>query len=220
MGELASGVAHEIRNPLNTIGTIVQQLHKDFEPVDNKEEYLDLSKLVYSEVKRINQTINNFLKFARPERVVASSFNLTEFINRLKQQYKPMMDEKNIKMEISHGYQGEVYWDKNQIQQVMMNLIQNSIDAIKSDGEIKIAAEHINDEIIISVSDNGEGIAEDKLNKIFNLYYTTKAKGTGIGLSLVQKIIYEHGGLVNLESEINAGTKIMIKLPKRYKDIQ
>ncbi|GBD91427.1 sensor protein ZraS [bacterium BMS3Abin04] len=131
-----------------------------------------------------------------------------------------MMDEKNIKMEISHGYQGEVYWDQNQIQQVMMNLIQNSIDAIKSDGEIRIATEYVNDEIIISVSDNGEGIAEDKLNKIFNLYYTTKAKGTGIGLSLVQKIIYEHGGLVNLESEKNAGTKIMIKLPKRYKDIQ
>jgi len=220
MGELASGVAHEIRNPLNTIGTIVQQLHKDFEPVDNKEEYLDLSKLVYSEVKRINKTINNFLKFARPELIVASNFNLTEFINRLKKQYKPMMDEKNIKMEISHGYQGEVYWDKNQIQQVMMNLIQNSIDAIKKEGEIKITTEKINDDIIISVSDNGEGIAKDKINKIFNLYYTTKAKGTGIGLSLVQKIIYEHGGLVNLESEKNAGTKIMIKLPKRYKDIQ
>lgn len=216
MGELASGIAHEIRNPLNTIGTIAQQLHKDFQPEENKDEYNTLSGLVYNEVKRINNTIQNFLKFARPEEINSTEFDLTEFLKQIKRQYLPLLNEKNIELIINENWHGEVIWDKDKIKQSLINLIQNSIDAIKDGGKIEIKTGKTNGDIIIKVSDTGEGIEKEKLKKIFNLYFTTKAGGTGIGLSIVQKIIYEHGGLISVESKKGEGTVFTIKLPQEY----
>lgn len=213
MGELAGGVAHEIRNPLNTIGTIAQQLNKDFEPVQNKEEYFNLTKLVFKEVKRINQTISDFLKFARPEPIVKEEFELKEIYLRLKDQYKGMFEQKNITF--NHNLDGNctVYWDKNKILQALINVLQNAYDAIKENGIINFNISVQNNKVVIIVEDNGIGIPEDKLNKIFNLYYTTKASGTGIGLSITQRIIYEHDGLIKILSKVNVGTKVTITLP-------
>ncbi len=217
MGELAGGVAHEIRNPLNTIGTIAQQLNKDFEPQQNKEEYFNLTKLIFKEVKRINQTISDFLKFARPEPIVKEEFELKEIYLRLKDQYKGMFEQKNITF--NHNLNGNctVYWDKNKILQALINLFQNAYDATNENGTISFNITVENDKVIIVIEDNGIGIAEDKLNKIFNLYYTTKASGTGIGLSITQRIIYEHDGLINISSKVNVGTKVTITLPIKSK---
>ncbi len=216
MGELASGIAHEIRNPLNAIGTIAQQLNKDFEPVENKDEYKTLSNLVYSEVRRINKSIQNFLKFARPEEINPVEFNITELLQQLKQQYLPLTSEKRINLKIEEEWKGKVFWDKDKIKQVLINLIQNSIDAIRNNGTITVSTQKAESDIIIKITDNGEGIESDKIDKIFNLYFTTKAEGTGLGLSIVQKIIYEHGGLIYVESEKNKGTTFTIKLPIEY----
>ena len=202
MGELASGVAHEIRNPLNAIGTIIQQLEKDFEPKENEEEYRQLSQLVYQEVRRINETIQDFLKFARPEPIRASSFKLSALLSFIQREYSAMLDEKNIELKIEQGWKGEVFWDYQQMQQVFMNLIQNSIDSLENEGSIEITIDQTqNNELEIRCSDTGPGIPENIRSKIFNLYFTTKAKGTGIGLSIVQRIIYEHGGLITLDPD-------------------
>ncbi|MFC2084198.1 nitrogen regulation protein NR(II) [Bacteroidota bacterium] len=217
MGELASGVAHEIRNPINTIGTIAQQLNKDFIPETNKDDYASLTSLVYKEVKRINNTIEEFLKFARPNPLKPSNFNLTELINQLKTQVNASLSEKSIVFEISGNVDIEVNWDKNQIYQVFLNLIQNSIDSIDKGGKIKIlSSTKDKSNITLVFSDNGKGINSEILPKIFNLYFTTKAKGTGIGLSIVQRIIYEHGGTIEVESELNRGTKIILTLPVTF----
>lgn len=213
MGELASGVAHEIRNPLNTIGTISQQLSKDFLPADNKDEYINLTKLVYSEVKRINKTIVSFLKFARPEPLTPSNFEVSEIINQLANQYSAYFSQKEINFIISANWNGIVNWDKNKILQALINLLQNAFDATPQNGDVTFLLENINNNVIISISDSGEGIPEDKLNKIFNLYYTTKAKGTGIGLSITQRIIYEHNGIITVNSRLNEGTSFYISLP-------
>ncbi|MCB9257885.1 MAG: hypothetical protein H6612_00915 [Ignavibacteriales bacterium] len=216
MGELASGVAHEIRNPLNTISTITQQLNKDFEPIENKEEFKTLSNLVANEVKRINQTVQSFLRFSKPEKISPSEFLLSELITQIENQYKLMLKEKSITFSHNLNWDGIVKWDRNQIQQVIMNLVQNSFDSIENKGEISIESFKQNEDIIIKIKDNGPGIPSHILNKIFNLYFTTKAKGTGIGLSIVQKIIMEHGGIINVESEENNGTEFSIKLPIIY----
>ena len=216
MGELASGVAHEIRNPLNTIGIIIQQLEKDFEPVQRKDEYYSLAKLVRREVKRINDTVHSFLRFSKPEPVFPVNFQLSELLAFLKEQYEPMLNEKNIQFLIDQNWRGEVFWDRNQIQQVLMNLIQNSFDSIEEGGQIKIAVnKNSSDQIEIKLSDTGKGISENIKNKIFNLYFTTKAKGTGIGLSIVQRIIYEHNGIISLESTLGKGTEFKIELPEK-----
>ena len=213
MGELASGVAHEIRNPLNTISIITQQLAKDFVPNNNSEEYFELANLVDKEVKRINNTIKDFLRFAKPEEIKLAQFNLSELIVQIEQQYKPMFQEKNILFNKVINWEGIVNWDRNKIQQVIMNLLQNSYDSISSDGLVSIIVEYIDDLARISIEDNGCGIPKEMGNKIFNLYYTTRSNGTGIGLSIVQRIIYEHNGIIKYESEVGKGTKFLISLP-------
>jgi PAS domain S-box-containing protein len=214
MGELASGVAHEIRNPLNTIGTIIQQLDKDFEPTENSEEYHEFAKLVYNEVHRINETVQSFLQFSKPTPIYLSHFPLSEFINQIQNQYQPLLLEKNISFGVDQKWSGKVKWDKNQIKQVFINIIQNAIEAIEENGSIAIKVLKSEKEMIeIHIRDTGSGMDEKTANKIFNLYYSSKNTGTGIGLSVVQKIIQEHNGTVTVESEPGKGTDFIIVLP-------
>ncbi len=213
MGELASGVAHEIRNPLNTIGTIVQQLDKDFEPVSEKEEYHELAGLVYNEVKRINETVQDFLRFSRPEPVQPTHFLISDLFKHLERQYKPAMESKQIRLEIFLNWQGEVFWDNRQMKQVFINLIQNAMDAIGENGHISISVNAKDEKLQIQIKDDGPGMPENIRTNIFNLYFTTKAEGTGIGLSIVQRIIYEHGGVISVESEPGLGTVFTVQLP-------
>lgn len=214
MGHLASGVAHEIRNPLNSIATIVQQLDKDFEPTENKEEFHSLARIVYKEVRRMNKTIENFLKFSRPEPITKMEFSLSELITSLEIQYKALLKKKSIKLIVEQNWGGEVNWDRSKIQQALINLIQNSIEAIGENGTIRISISDKVKDVIIKINDTGSGISKDNLNKIFNLYYTTKASGTGIGLGIIQRIINEHDGIIIAESEEGIGTTFIITIPK------
>ncbi|PJA95279.1 MAG: hypothetical protein CO129_12585 [Ignavibacteriales bacterium CG_4_9_14_3_um_filter_34_10] len=213
ISELASTVAHEIRNPLNAIGTITQQLGKDFIPTENKEDFYNLTSLVYHEVKRINEIIENFLKYSRPTPLKPEYFLLSDIFEQIQLQYKQILIDKNIQLHIQSNLNEKVFLDRNQITQVFINLIQNAIDSLNNGGEIRVDINKNEDKIDISVSDNGCGIPEEHLNKIFNLYFTTKPKGSGIGLSLVHKIISDHDGFINVNSAINQGTRFIITLP-------
>ncbi len=217
MGELASSVAHEIRNPLNSIGTIAQQLGKDFNPKENGEEFKSLTQVVYKEVRRINETIECFLKFAKPQLIKAEKFIAKELFDQLEKQYQSILAEKNIKLNLKLNDVGQVVWDKTQMTQVFINLFENAISAVADSAWISIdVAERKGNQIEIKFADNGSGISPDNLKRIFNLYFTTKSKGSGIGLSIVQKIISEHNGLISVQSELNKGTVFTILLPKYY----
>ena len=213
MGELASGVAHEIRNPLNTIATIIQQLGKDFKPVSESDEYYSLTKLVQKEVKRINNSIKNFLNFAKPEPVKFYVFTLSELISEIKHLYQNHLSNKNISFNINQKWDGKVNWDKDKIKQVFINLIKNSEDSIDANGKIDFIVSQDKENILITMSDTGKGISKDNLSKIFNLYFTTKSDGSGIGLSIIQRIITEHNGIISVDSELNIGTTFNIKIP-------
>ncbi|NHZ84797.1 MAG: PAS domain-containing protein [Planctomycetia bacterium] len=215
MGELASGVAHEIRNPLNTISTIIQQLDKDFTPINNEEEYHELSNIVYSEINRINETVKDFLHFAKPEEIKPELFELNILLIQLQKQYKGVLDKKNIRMEIKQNWNGQVTWDLNKMKQLFINLIDNAVDAIIKNGTILINIDKTsNDDINIKIEDNGMGMTDKIQSNVFNLYYTTKAKGTGIGLSIVQRIISEHNGTISISSKRDVSTTISIILPQ------
>ena len=215
MGELASSVAHEIRNPLNSIGTITQQLGKDYLPVENQDEYKSLTQIVYKEVRRINDTIESFLKFAKPKPIQPETFSLSDLLTQTENQYKEVFKQKNFNLNFSNMFNGAIFWDRTQIAQVFINLIENALDSLSEDGTLIInSAEITNGLIEIKFSDNGKGISPDNLKKIFNLYFTTKTKGSGIGLSVVQQIISEHNGVISVESTLGQGTAFTIQLPK------
>jgi signal transduction histidine kinase len=217
MGELASSVAHEIRNPLNSIGTIAQQLGKDFYPKENEEEFKSLTQVVYKEVRRINETIESFLKFSKPQPIKSEKFAAHELFDQLAKQYNSLLAKKNIVLNMNIADIGDVVWDKTQMTQVFINLFENAISAVADKGEIRIdVAERKEKQVEIIFADNGSGISSENLKRIFNLYFTTKSKGSGIGLSVVQKIISEHNGLISVQSEPGKGTIFTIILPKYF----
>jgi two-component system, NtrC family, sensor histidine kinase HydH len=214
MGELASGVAHEIRNPLNAIGTIVQQLDKDFEPTREADEYHKLARLVYREVKRIDHTVQDFLRFARPEPLRPESFRLSDLLRHIEDQYRMLFEKHRIGYTLRMEWNGTVRWDRQQMKQAITNLITNAIESQEGGGEIVITVRSEKENRVeVLVYDKGPGIPDSIRSKIFNLYFTTKAKGTGIGLSIVQRIVIEHEGVISVESEPVHGTTFSLRLP-------
>lgn len=215
MGELASGVAHEIRNPINAIGMIAQRLDKEFKVEKDSEEYHSITSLLRSEVTRINKIITQFLSYAKP---LALQFKKVDSKNFFEDIYRLFVDQaksKGARLIKLSDLSFEVTIDPELLKQSLMNLLQNAIDAVYSNGTIEINYFKKEDDLIIEVSDNGKGIPANIKNKIFDLYYTTKPEGTGLGLSIVQKIIAEHKGTIEVFSEVNKYTKFKITIPQK-----
>ncbi len=212
MGELAAGVAHEIKNPLNSIGITVHRFGKEFVPENDKEEYLELIRTMKSEVNRVSEIINQFLKFARPPKILKQKTRMNEFIYDV---YKSF-ESRTINSKAKFTYECEdidAYIDPVQMKQALDNLLYNAFDAIEGEGEIKIESYQSDENLILKIADSGKGISENEMTKIFNLYYTTKPNGTGLGLSIVNQIIAEHNGTIKAESKINEGTTFTIEIP-------
>jgi signal transduction histidine kinase len=213
MGELASGVAHEVRNPLNTISMIGQRIKKNTEgETIDKESLGSMSDILRSESSRVNGIIEQFLKFSRPPKLKIESIKSDVFFKEIIEAAEVMSEGKNflLKAEIKENEILEI--DIEQFKQVMINLIKNAFEAVETGGIINIEFYIRNNKKIISISDNGKGIEENAMSKIFNLYYTTKDTGTGLGLSIVQQIVSRHNGIISVESKLNKGTKFIIEL--------
>ncbi len=214
MGQLASGVAHEIRNPLNAIGMISQRLNKEFQPEEGEKEYRDLTKTVVNEVRRINEIIKQFLKFARPPELDLKRTSIESLIKSVVKLTSAQARERGIEISLKLNSIPLILIDPNQIKQALLNIIQNSMEAIPGAGEIQIQSKKIDEnQASIEISDNGIGMSQETLSKIFNLYFTTKPTGTGLGLSLVHQIVSQHDGRIEVESELGKGTRLLIYLP-------
>jgi PAS domain S-box-containing protein len=213
MGELASGVAHEIRNPLNAIGVVAQRLDMEFSPVADEEEYRQLVRAVVSEVHRVNAIIQRFLQFARPTPLMMVNTDLDDFLTG----YRPLLegeaDAKGIGflLEIESGL--TVLLDREKMQQVLLNIVRNGVEATEPGGRIAIKLFQRAEMAIIEITDTGCGISESEMAQIFNLYFTTKESGTGMGLSIANQIVQSHGGIIEVESIQPHGTLFRIVLP-------
>lgn len=213
MGQLASGVAHEIRNPINAIGMIAQRLNKEFTPVTNENEYQKITELLKNEVIRINKIITQFLNYAKPLELKITPQNSGGFFEEIYQLFLPQANQRQIRF-IKQGDDNlTVRFDADLIKQALMNIIQNAFDAVSENGEVKINYYKSHNNFVIEISDNGKGIPEDQQKKIFDLYFTTKKDGNGLGLSIAQKIIHQHNGVISVSSKQNIGTTFKIILP-------
>lgn len=215
MGELASGVAHEIRNPINAIGMIAQRLDKEFKVEKDSEEYHSITNLLKSEVTRINKIITQFLSYAKPLSLQLKKVNSKIFFDDIYRLFADQAKSKGARLIKLSDFSFEMTIDPELLKQSLMNLLQNAIDAVYSNGTIEINYFKKEDDLIIEVSDNGKGIPANIKTKIFDLYYTSKPEGTGLGLSIVQKIIAEHNGTIEVFSEVNKYTKFKITIPQK-----
>jgi PAS domain S-box-containing protein len=213
MGELASGVAHEIRNPINAIGMIAQRLNKEFLPIENQNEYIDITKLLRAEVNRINKIITQFLSYAKPIDLMLIPTDTKKYFEDIYHLFEDQAKQKNIKFVLHSNNSFSVKIDQDLIKQSLMNILQNAFDAVGKGGEVILNYFILKNDLVIEIKDNGSGISPEQQKKIFDLYFTTKKDGNGLGLSISQKIIIQHNGSIAVYSKLNNGTTFKIILP-------
>lgn len=213
MGELASGVAHEVRNPLNAISMIAQRLEREFTPRKDEGEYRALAGTVVKESRRLGEIVQRFLSIARPPRPELSPTDLSQVICEVIDLLYPEALAKGVTVEKDLAQTGPVLVDRNQMKQVVLNLIQNSLQATAEGDTIRIGLSKGKDRVTIVVSDTGRGIAREHMEKIFDLYFTTKSDGTGMGLAIAHQMVMVHGGHIEAESEVGKGATFRVHLP-------
>lgn len=213
MGELASGVAHEIRNPLNAISMIAQRYEKEFEPKQDSQEYHSLTAVLKSEVQRVNHIIQQFLHFARPPQLNLQRVKVDEFLAHVAKLFESQAHARGVRFETSRACTGEFRLDHEQMTQALLNLLQNALEATPRGGTIALSCSRREHAAFFVVQDTGAGIPQDRLDKIFNLYYTTKPDGTGMGLAITQQIVLQHQGTIEVHSQMGRGTQFFIAIP-------
>jgi len=213
LGTLAAGVAHEIRNPLNSIAIASQRLKSEFQVSDDQEGYTILASTITSEIERLNAIIVEFLALARSGQMNKEQINLKKYIDEIIDLFEN--ETKNLKIEINSRLDPdiEINIDLLEMKKVIGNLIKNSIEAITVNGEIAISSKCENDRIKIIIQDNGPGIDQSKINEIFTPYFTTKDTGTGLGLSISHRIVASHDGTFIAENVKPHGARFIISLP-------
>lgn len=222
IGEMAAGIAHEIKNPLAGIAGVIQVLKKDMPKTDQRRAVLDE---VLSQVERMDKAVRNLLAFARPPEPSKTLVDMNDLIGKLLDFMAPQFAKYNITAErrLSPG----IPWmsvDPDLMQQALLNIALNAIQAMPEGGRFIVTtdAEPPSDNgpgmVHITLMDTGKGISPEDMGRIFNPFFTTKQQGTGLGLSITQRIIEQHGGEISVSNAAGKGASFSIMLPYPQKD--
>ena len=218
---LAAGVAHELGNPLNSLTIHLQLIERKLK---NLAKQPDATKLTESlqvcqgEVERLDGIITHFLKAIRPQKLELNELDLLELVEDvLRVQEAELSNRKlEVKVEVNDDLP-IILGDRDQIKQAFFNLIKNAMEAMQPSGSLRILARCDDDYVYLQFVDNGSGISEEDLSKVFQAYYTTKEEGHGLGMMIVERIMREHGGHINIESRKEAGTAITLQFPQQHR---
>ncbi|RLD11875.1 MAG: hypothetical protein DRI44_02510 [Chlamydiae bacterium] len=214
IGRMAATLAHDIRNPLGSIGGFTQLFKKEFIKTNNAEmsKYADI---VISEVNHLNSIVKRTLLFSKPLKPSFKSLDIKPLFSRILELIKRDISIKNVVLhsDISVSLP-KVKIDEHLISQTLLNILLNALDAMPDGGTLEVfISKTIENDLEIKISDTGSGIPKDKIKDIFQPYYSTKPTGTGIGLAVVDNIIATHGGTITVKSELGKGTTFVITLP-------
>jgi PAS domain S-box-containing protein len=211
LGNLAAGVAHEIRNPLNTISIASQRLASEFAPEENQEEYLQFTTQIKSETKRLNEIITKFLALTREGNNKKEKINLNDVLDDFISLTKFEADKLSISLETNIKKDLFIDFNLDNLKQILINLFNNSKEALSGEkGIIQISAFTENDKKYLIFEDSGPGIELENIEKIFTPYFTTKEAGTGLGLPTIYRIITESGGDIQLKQSKLGGALFKI----------
>ncbi len=209
LGELSAGMAHEIRNPLGSIRGTAEILRDAFPP-DHK--YAEFTIILVKEVDRLNQVLEDFLRFVRPEPSEQVRFLPAETLREVLQLGEVQARKANVNIVTEIQDLPEAEGKAGQFKQVFLNLILNAVQAMTDGGQLHVIAEACDDWVTCRFIDNGPGIPKENLERIFNPFFTTKQEGTGLGLAITSRIVENAGGRIKVESEVGQGTTFTLKL--------
>jgi len=212
LGELAAGVAHEIRNPLTAIKFRLYSLKKSLPAgMAGNEDAI----VIGDEISRLERIVKDFLLFARPSEPELITVPAQRILQEVYDLLKPQLKKAAIELALEPAEPAWVRADTHQIKQVLINLIQNSADSIEHDGEITLHVRNgAGDFVALEVTDNGKGIAPEVQERLFDPFFTTKEGGTGLGLPIAARIVEKHGGELRYQTHPNRGTVFSVVLPR------
>jgi len=215
LGRFTANIAHEIRNPLTSVGGFARRLDKAI-PEDTKEK--EYTNIIIAEVTRLEKILKNILSFSKETKPDIQENDLGEVIERVLLMNEHLFKEKSIAVEKIFADLHRVPFDKDMIIEVLENIFLNAVDSMTRGGTLTVstAKEDVSGKsrVIIRIKDTGVGISDDQLEMIFEPFYTTKvSEGTGLGLSITKKVMESQGGRVEIESEVGRGTQVILSLP-------
>lgn len=219
IGQMASALAHEIKNPLTSIRSTIQFIKQAVEPDEMKE----IVEEVIEEVDRVNDITNSLLDYARPRNLQIGDIFLDQLLNSIKMLYESQLNEKNIDF-VSHIPQSVIIkGDEDAFRQILQNFMLNSIDAVEDADEKRIKVrlapvETQKGKYLFEWLDTGNGISEDKIDMIFEPFYTTKKLGSGLGLAVTKQLLDQHGYGISVQSKVGKGTKFSFLVDGKIED--
>ncbi|OGQ13401.1 MAG: hypothetical protein A2026_04100 [Deltaproteobacteria bacterium RBG_19FT_COMBO_46_12] len=212
LGQLAAGIAHEIRNPLTSINILIHSLTENFPSGDSHREDL---KVIEEEINRINEILDRFLRFAKPAPPLLERTDVASIFEETLQLIRPRIEKQLIIILKEFQALPIILMDREQMKQVALNLLLNAVQAMPKGGTLTLRSQNSEDGqwIRISIQDSGMGIPSEDMNKLFDPFFTTKEGGVGLGLSITHRIIDQHHGKIEVESTPGEGTLFTVWLP-------
>ncbi|RBW69569.1 sensor histidine kinase [Bacillus taeanensis] len=209
LGEMASGIAHEIRNPLAGIKTTTELLMRR---LALSKDHLMLAENMLAEIDRVNKIITNLLQFSRPLGSNPQRVDLDEVVTSVFLLMKRIAKEKNITLYHEENHY-EIMVDRDQLRQILLNVMINGMNAMPNGGELSISSKQKGNEVVMLLSDTGIGMEESVIKKIFDPFFTTRSEGTGLGLSVVHQLVVQNKGEIDVSSQKGKGTTFSIAFP-------
>ena len=220
VGALAAGLAHEIRNPLNVLSMNLQMLEEELadRPTGNDGDPRVFLSALQGEIRRLSNLVNNFLTYARPHEARFESKDLNAILRDLCVFLRPEFEKRKVSLRQDLSpYLPPVDLDEGLIRQAVMNLLINATQVLPEGGQVTVESRvGPQGEAIVSVEDNGPGISAVDRERIFDVFYSNRGGGTGLGLPIAARILQAHGGTITVESEIGKGARFVLTLPRRH----
>lgn len=220
--QLSSEVAHELGNPLNSIGIHLQLIQRKIKTLILPESITHSLQVCSEEVARLDEIVKHFLEAVRPHSMKIQPENVEQLLKKVLSVFAPQLENLNIQVKLENKTSiSQISIDKARLHQAFFNLIKNAIEAIGSHGWINISLMNDETDFIVAFADSGKGISHEQASRIFEGRETSnKANGHGIGMLIVRRIMQEHGGHVEIESKSNVGSIVYLKFPLKFKNFK